>query len=200
MKNCNIISYKRKGMSLIEVLVAGSVMALFVSMVGFTLVAAYRTHAKNSQHISYTRKGMIGISYLGRELKMSKEIYSPPLSIWVEGGSYAPIKGVTPPLVFKRYNAGTEQDIQVAYQLNPDTKELERFLYDSDYETIIEGSRKTVATAVQQFQVERLPSKYEQYVNLKIDLVLALEGTTIPFMLEEYGIPIPTATSTPEPK
>ncbi|MGE0490383.1 MAG: type II secretion system protein J [Vulcanimicrobiota bacterium] len=63
-----MINVKSRGISLIEVLVAGALMAIFMTMVGRALVLGFRTQARSSEKVQAVREATMALDEIARDV------------------------------------------------------------------------------------------------------------------------------------
>lgn len=182
-----------RGMTLLEVLIASALMAIFVTMVSQLLLGGYRSNKPSKEQGELISSSGQALAALGNELRDSDVLMRPTRFDWDEDETYIPEKEARPPIVLRRYNAITKQEIAVAYQWDPKTNQLERFQCSSPFSLDlfaldpepVPGSFTVVAPFVQNFKLSRLGSAYdflsrEQFDLIQIDLVVSRNHLTIP--------------------
>lgn len=80
-------AYKR-GVTIVEVMVAGGLFALFTTMVGRALVMAYRNHDLQTEKITSYRRSCAAINLLAKELQECQCLTVPAIGMLPYGSAY----------------------------------------------------------------------------------------------------------------
>lgn len=187
---------KLRGTTLVEVLVAMAIMALFVTGVTQLLLTGYRAGMKGSGGGKVFLSGMDTLNSIGEELRSCDQIINPYYN-WPDDGAYVPEDGVSLPFVFKRYRASTKSEIVVAYMWDSKSHELKRSVYPPgmtpELVSLIDSapreSEGVIGTSVEKFQIEQLgavadPIESSIVQFLRIDLTVLDRGTAIPLQIK----------------
>lgn len=182
-------------MTLVEVLVASSIMVLFVLGVSQLLVTGYRANARRQTEGQSLRRGMDALNQVGRELRLCEQLINPYYN-WSNDGSYVPEKGVRFPFIFRRYSGTAQSEIVVAYEWDRKSSQLERVIYPKTVTpqlidllpSIKEESRALLSPSIQSFKITRLaaamdPLQFTIVQFLQIDLTVLDGGVEIPLRL-----------------
>lgn len=148
------------GMTLIEVLIVGGVLMVFMTMVGHTLVTAFHSQRETSKKTSEFRDAAVSAERMGRELRMCKKLYSPDptTASFLAGTPYTPEDGVNSPVAFRRFDHRSGSDVVVGYTRDPGTSELIRINYQPGYDpadaaTQVEADRRVLARGTKGFEL-----------------------------------------------
>lgn len=165
----------RRGTTLVEVLIACSLLGLFLAMVATAVGTALHGEANAQSKIGAFREGSNVLERIDRELRMCIQVMSPdPTSTFPEGATWSPVVGTQAPFVFQ-YTTDTGTVNTVLYQLDPTTHEIQRCLYQPYTVFNLGNPTQTppipVASGVTQFVITRLAKTSTHYVPfLQLDL------------------------------
>lgn len=151
----------RRGHSLLEVLVTGAILGLFMTMVCHALVVAYRAYTVTATKSTDYRQATVALERLTRELRASDKVFQPDPSAspWSTYGPYTPEVGTNPPVVFRTYDATGPR--VVGYRWDSSTNILQRLLYDPGFDPAVAASQavletKKVTWKVDDFKIQRV--------------------------------------------
>jgi type II secretory pathway pseudopilin PulG len=157
----------KRGMTLVEVLVACFLMALFCTMVAVAFAAAFRNYHAFEEKIVCYRNALNALDRMGRRLALCQQIYAPNWGNVPSTPPPAPTPLPTPyavgtasPLVFGYYSSALDAVAIVGYSYSADTPGQ---IVEQDY-AVYPGpptSTTALATSVSSFIVTRAnPQSY----------------------------------------
>lgn len=144
-----------KGVTLPEIMIAGTLLLLVLGVAAELTRMAYHTFQKTTESTQVFRKQTLATDLLNRELRLCTEILTPRVD---HDETYRP--GVNdPPLVFRRFSPTLNGETVVSYRLDKKTGELIRETYEPGYDPrrrrtqVLSEQRspKVVATDVEEF-------------------------------------------------
>ena len=126
-----------RAFSLLEVVMTGAILALFMAMVAEALVRMHKAHNLTSQKLTNLRAASTMMENLGRELRSCDGFYHPdPTTVLA---TYHPIDLSSTPVVF-RYNVSTGYRV-VGYKLDATRGKVTRMVYAQDYDPTVVASQ-----------------------------------------------------------
>lgn len=146
----------RKGHTLMEVLVTGAILGLFMTMVCHALVVAYRTYTVTAKKSTDFRQGTVAIDRMTRELRMADKFYDPDpaASPWSTFGAYTPKVGTSAPMIFRTYDKTGPR--VVGYTWDQTNKNMQRLLYDPAFDPGNAATQNVLETKKVCFEVTDL--------------------------------------------
>lgn len=139
---------KRRGFSMVEVLVSMFLMLLFLSATQVMFVSGYKTMSTGTQTAQMFRSAAIGFDELNRELRLCEALYNPSAASLAAG--YAPRQGVNVPLTFRRYDTNWGSEVPVGFTMNDTSHTFIRVIYDPTTFNASHTSTWTVANPATQ--------------------------------------------------
>ncbi|MCE7873289.1 prepilin-type N-terminal cleavage/methylation domain-containing protein [bacterium CPR1] len=169
---------ERRGMNLIEVMVCGAILGLFMTIVCHALVVAYRTYTLTTKKSTDYRLATVAVDRLTRELRASDRVYSPDPATtpWSTFGSYIPEVGVNPPLVFRTYDSTGERVL--GYRWDKTARTVQRMLYDPTFDPANTATHNVLETKKVTFEVD----------NFAIQRMDPALTSGVPFLLVEMKL------------
>lgn len=168
--------------TLLEVLMTGAILALFMGMVCECLVRMHKAHQTSSIKLNNLRAASLGLDRLVRELRCSDKLYlpdptAPPMS------TFNAFDASGSPVVFRYHVAGGPA--VVGYRRQASEQTLYRYVYRPDFDPadatrqVVLETRK-VAEAGELFQILRIdPNTTNGVPFLRADLKLTTELQTM---------------------
>ncbi len=160
----------RRGMTLVEVLIATVVFGVFLTLAASTLVRCYSYYINNRDVEVNFRDAAVGFDRMSRELTQCRQVYAPDASTtWSEGVTVSPTPGAPFVFAFQQPNLGATPGVgtkmpsapmgAVGYQLDVKTRTLQRLLYAvaTDPTSGSPLSVQAIASPVLSFAVTRVP-------------------------------------------
>lgn len=171
-----------RGLTLPEVLIAGSLLLLVLGVSMELTRMAYNTFQKSTTNTEVFRRQTLATDLLNRELRLCTELLSPTNPDSNVRPAFHP-GGGDPPLVFRRFSPTLNAETVVSYRFNPSEKTLIRETYEPQYDPrrrstqVIskERSPKVVATDVTDFVFSTLDpdDHYGAFlVNFQLEVVV----------------------------
>lgn len=167
-------------MTLLEVLIAGAVFGLFLTMVSHALVLAARNRAVVEEDAQALRRAAVAVEWLGRELRLCQKLYvpDPGAAGFAFEAPYRPEAGATAPWIFRRYDHATGKDTVVGFTYVRSDRSLRRLVYDPGFDPADPASQglqqeRTTAEKVDSFELVPLdPALHNgvQLVRIRVDL------------------------------
>lgn len=172
----------RQAYTLLEVIMTGAILALFMTMVSECLVRMHKAHQSSAIKLNNLRAASMTLDRLVRELRSSDKLYLPdpnlpPLS------TFGPFDATNSPMVFRYHVAGGPA--VVGYRRQAPENTIYRYLYRPDFDPldatrqVVLETRK-VAEAGELFQILRIdPNTTNGVPFLRADLKLTTEQQTM---------------------
>lgn len=147
---------ERRGLTLPEVMIAGTLLLLVLGVSVELTRMAYRTFQRSTTTTEIFRKQTIATDLLNRELRLCTAILAPQSPVYEK--NYLATGG-DDLLVFRRYSPSLNSETVVSYRYDPGEKKLIRETLDPSYDPALpwqsqvsqERSPKVVATEVEEF-------------------------------------------------
>lgn len=185
MRRC-MMQARRGGYTLVEVLVSGAILALFITMVSHALVVAYRTFTVTSKKSVDFRQATVALERMTRELRAADKVYLPDPNVapWSAYGFYTPEVGVNPPMIFRTYDASGPRVL--GYRWDRTARTVQRLIYDPTFDPAATSTQnvletKKVSWEADDFKIQRMdPSLTSGVPFLHVELKLGTVPNPIP--------------------
>ena len=128
--------------TLLEVLMTGAILALFMGMVCECLVRMHKGHQETSRKLTSLRSASTLMDRLSRELRCSDLVYVPdPTTVLA---TYNPVGLTAAPLVF-RYHVASGYSV-VGYRLDTNQQKVVRSVYGQDFDPLVTTTHSVLAS------------------------------------------------------
>ena len=151
-------SRSKRGLTLPEVMIAGTLLLLVLGIAMELTRMAYRTFQQSQATTEVFRRQTIATDLLNRELRLCTAVLSPPQAVTNYDVEYRPGTDHDP-LVFRRFSPSRSAETVVSYRYNASDKTLIRETFEAQYDPrrpatqvlATDRSPKVVATDVSDF-------------------------------------------------
>ncbi|MFH1454471.1 MAG: prepilin-type N-terminal cleavage/methylation domain-containing protein [Armatimonadota bacterium] len=141
---------KNRGVTLIEVLISSAIFLMFLTAIYSCFVIgmrAYNDLAGSKDKTFLFRRACLALDLISSEIRQAESIYLPGnISLLEYPNSYAPVTGdpsaYTPPFIFKKWNNLDSRYEAIGYQLDKNSKQLERIIYYDETFTVADPAKQ----------------------------------------------------------